>query len=1061
MKKILLLITLSLLYGHYIIAQRLIRGKVVDSKNYGIRGVTVHDNVSKNTEVTDSVGLFRILATGNVLTFSHLMYLHLKLDLLNKNELYVQLLEHENSLDTATVFNTGYSNIPKNRATGSFSIISGKDIQKRVTDNIFDNIEGLASGLQMDRRTGSPELNVRGINTLTPSMLGPLIVVDNFPFSGDISSLNPLDIESVTLLKDAAAASIWGARAGNGVLVIRTKKGHKKKMRLSFNSNLRFSEKQDLFYYSAISSSDFISLELDLFEKGFYDAMLYSTYAKRFVFSPVVQLLQDQRNGIGNMKDLEKKINAWNGSDYRNDLMQRYMRNGLFQQYQISMEGGSPQITQRTSIGYLKNLEGQKKNSQNKININWNMSLTPNDKWQIATSLMYTVQRVQSGGGIDYPINPDGERSILYPYVDLVADDGTYLAVPKGYNPRYLDTLSVSGIKDWRYRPLEEINLSDGKSDRRSLNANLSIGYKITESLTVDGLYNYERWDGELNSLHGEQSYFVRDLFNRFGYLKNGEFKSQIPEGAVLDRSNSSSQAHRGRLQLNFDRLVGKHGISVLAGAEISDRTVSTSTSRHYGYNDLLATILINPNEQYPIFDDLGGSSTIPFPYGLGKSKERFVSFYLNGSYEYMEKYVATVSARRDASNLFGVKTNERWNPLWSTGMMWNTKREKFMQAKKWINEFKLKFTMGHSGNAGGVASTLPILQYKTPSSINLYTIKRAAVTTLPNPSLRWEEVSMLNLGAEFSLFGNRFRGSFDYFLKKSSNLLSADPLDPTNGFNTITRNVAKVRGRGFDLMLSSRNLEGEFGWTTSFLLSSTRDRVTTFFGNTPTTSSLVSYTGRRLNPVEGYSLYPVFSYRFAGLDPQTGDPMGYGLDGLSKEYAALLRDSIQYLKYHGPALPVFHGSLQNTLSYKGVELWVNLSFKFGHYFQKETIMYNDLFNSWIGHSDYGRRWKVPGDEKYTDIPSMIYPANSNRDDFFAHSEANILKGDLIRLQDLRLSYDIFSKIKSPKGITSMNVSMVASNLGILWKSAGGKIDPDYYQLPTPRTYSLGLQITF
>ncbi|MBV2227180.1 MAG: SusC/RagA family TonB-linked outer membrane protein [Sphingobacterium mizutaii] len=1049
------------------ISQQSIRGKVVSEKGEPLEGATIMVLASDGQRVTaqaktDAEGNFEMthVSEGTTLEISYLGYKPKTVKAqFQMGSITLSLFTAE--MEEVEVVSTGYQQIPKERATGSFSQIGSKEIERRVSGNLLDNIEGLLPGIQMDRRNGEPKLNIRGMNSLSLEMLDPLIVVDNFPFTGQISSLNPLDIESVTLLKDAASASIWGARAGNGVLVIRTKKGRTGKTRLSFSSNLRFSEKQDLFYYPAISSSDFLDLERYLYGEGFYDPQLNSTYAKRFVFSPLVEILEKERLGEITSSHVEEMINAWRERDYRNDLLDHAYRNALFQQYQISLESGSEFFSQRTSLGYRKNLDGKTGNSQNGLNINWSTSLRPAENWEINTSLMYAHENINGGGGPDYPLNPDGSRYALYPYASLFDKRLGNLSIPKGYNSQYLDTLSVNGVRDWKYRPLDEIDLTDNKSRLQTLNANLSIRHRITPEFSVDGLYNYERSDGLIESLKDKESYFVRDLYNRFGYMESGEFKSRIPEGSIFDRSSSVSVAHRARIQSNFEKKWGSHHVTVLAGAEISDRTQNTAVSRHYGYNDLLSTVLVNPTEQYTIFDDLGGTSSIPFPSSLGRTTNRFVSYFMNGSYTFDEKYVVSFSARRDASNLFGVKTNERWKPLWSSGILWNMDREKFMKDHTWINTLRIRSTLGHSGNSGGVASVLPIIEYLTPAPINLYGIRRAGILTLPNPTLRWEDVRMLNFGTDISVLDNRISLSLDYFFKRSTDLIAADPLDPTLGFNNIKRNVAEVRGQGFDLRLSSRNLVGNLKWESTAIVSGIKDKVTKFYGNLPTTPNLVSYAGRNLSPMEGYALYPVFSYRFSGLDPLSGDPMGYRDGQQSKDYSVLLQDSLKNLIYHGTAIPTLHGSLQNTFSYKGIELWMNISFKFGHYFQKETIRYSDLFNSWIGHGDYAERWRKSGDEMTTNIPSRSYPGDSNRDDFFSYSEANIHRGDLIRLQDIRLSYDLLSNTSPRLGLSRASIFALGSNMGILWKASKGRIDPDYFQLPPPRTFSVGVQLTF
>jgi len=230
----------------------------------------------------------------------------------------------------------------------------------------------------------------------------------------------------------------------------------------------------------------------------------------------------------------------------------------------------------------------------------------------------------------------------------------------------------------------------------------------------------------------------------------------------------------------------------------------------------------------------------------------------------------------------------------------------------------------------------------------------------------------------------------------------------------------------------------------------------TTYYGVVNASSSYVSNTGRSVSPIVGYSLYPVFAYSFSGLDPENGDPRGLLNGEVSKDYRNLTRVPLDQLIHYGTALPPVYGSFRNEFGYNKWRLSFNLLFKSGHYFQKETIQYASLFNNWVTHSDYSMRWQKAGDEAFTSVPSMIYPANSVRDQFYANSEPNILKGDLIRLNDLQLMYSfhVANKYK-------IEAYANGQNLGLIWRSAKTDLDPDYSFVPKNRIYSIGVNINF
>jgi len=334
-----------------------------------------------------------------------------------------------------------------------------------------------------------------------------------------------------------------------------------------------------------------------------------------------------------------------------------------------------------------------------------------------------------------------------------------------------------------------------------------------------------------------------------------------------------------------------------------------------------------------------------------------------------------------------------------------------------------------------------------------------AQVLSPPNPQLKWEDTRMINYAVDFSLFNGRIRSEFEYFTKKSSDLIAPQVLDPTTGFINADRNVGEMRSRGFDAQLTGSNRFGNFYWNSSIALSYVKDVVTKYDGVIGATSNYVLDAGLSLQPLPDKGLYPVFSYRFAGLDPADGSPQGYLQDEISTDYTKLLADSLKYLHYHGSGLPPYHGFWSNTIGWKNLELFVNVAYKFGHYFRQQTINYSSLFNSWSGHTDINKRWRQPGDEAHTTVPSMVYPANSNRDLFYGRSDATIDKGDLIRLQDIRVSYAMAAPFLANRNI-NIQYYFNISNIGLLWTANDQWRDSDY-STPPSKSYRFGLTATF
>ncbi|WP_164112361.1 MULTISPECIES: SusC/RagA family TonB-linked outer membrane protein [Sphingobacterium] len=1042
------------------LTQTTLRG-VVSSLQDGkaIEGASV--TVDKKHARTDKEGRFSISVdkpTG-ILTIKHIGYKEQRVAYANTATLLsIRLQPNEKQIEEVEVVSTGYQKIPKERATGSFVQINSELFNRRVGSSVMERLDGIAPGLQFDNRTGRPVVNIRGINTLRDNALGPLIIVDNFPYEGEIDNINPDNVESVTLLKDAAAASIWGARAANGVIVITLKKPLlNDKMRLSFNTNASVLEKPDLYYYSKMSTSDFINVERMLFDKGFYSTQLNGANKKFYVISPVVSLLDQADKGLINRQEAETKIDALRNMDYRDDMMEHIYRTGLNQRYGLDWSGSTGKLGYIVSLGYDRNQNTLIRSSNDRLNLRLSNSYRLLDNLELRTSVAMTNRNTSSGGGNLFPINPGGGKTNLYPYAKLVDEFGNNLAIPNTYNQDYIRNTGNGQLLDWEYRPVDDLYDETRFQNTKHLALGMDVDYSLFDLFKISVQYNLENQLGAGGTLYDEDSYYMRNTINRFTQVSNNTVKHIVPLGASLISSNNSMVSQRIRGQLSFDRVLGtKNMVTAFAGAELSDKYIKSNSTQVYGYNpQVLTSSFVDFQNSYPIYDGLSSARRIPNAQDFDGAIARFVSFYMNGAYTYDTKYIFSVSARKDASNSFGTKTNTRWNPLWSAGVGYIVSNEKFVKNMGWINHLKLKGTLGYTGNSGG-GNVKPLIIYN--GSPAAYTnLSYAWLLAPPNPYLKWEVVQMINYGVDFSLLNRRISGTVEVFHKKSMDLISLDPIDPTTGFSTVTSNVAEIKGNGFDVQLNAAISNKAIRWNASIGLSHVKDVVTKYFGAEMATTSIVSGSGRNLSPIKDNTFYAMYSYKFKGLDPSDGSPIGF-LNGVeSKDYASILRDSIQNLVYHGSALPPYYGFLRNSFNWKGIDLSFSIAFKFGAYFRKQTISYSTLYANWASHGDFDKRWQKPGDELTTSVPSMVFPADGRSDSFYGYSSENVLRADLIRLQDLRIGYNWVT----PMGKMKFNGFFAVNNLGLIWTANKVGIDPDYNNLPRSRTFSVGVRADF
>ncbi|HKG04866.1 MAG TPA: TonB-dependent receptor, partial [Pedobacter sp.] len=336
------------------------------------------------------------------------------------------------------------------------------------------------------------------------------------------------------------------------------------------------------------------------------------------------------------------------------------------------------------------------------------------------------------------------------------------------------------------------------------------------------------------------------------------------------------------------------------------------------------------------------------------------------------------------------------------------------------------------------------------------------------NPELKWETVSQFNTGIDFSVLQGRISGSLDAYLKKASDLFGVVPVDYTTGVGfQIQKNVAKIQGKGLDLVLNSVNTNKLIRWTTDLNFSYHKDVTKAYYNADLRAANFMTQGNTRVSGIPGQAIYGIYAYPWGGLEPATGLPQGYVNGALSKDYRTITGTDtkITDAKYFGSALPLYYGSLGNTLTYKAFSVEARLLFKLGYYFRRSTIDYTILNTQWNGHSDYAMRWQKPGDELQTDIPAMVYPVPGGMSAFYQNAEPFVTKGDHIRVQYITLNYRYVPKegIKLP--FKSINFYSSLSNLGLIWKANKNGIDPDYASgytiIPPPLTIAAGLRANF
>jgi TonB-linked SusC/RagA family outer membrane protein len=1026
-------------------ADVIVRGRVVDETGNPLPNASIQVKGKAKVYNSNEKGEFSIpdVADDGILVIRYVGYKMLEIALKDA------VLPLEIKLNVATgeleevkvVYNTGYQELNKERVTGSFAQPDKVMYDNRIATDVISKLDGITSGLVFNRSgNGTPSLRIRGQSTILAEVQ-PLIVVDNFPYTDDIRNLNPADIENITILKDAAAASIWGARSGNGVIVITTKKGKfNQPMQIGFTLNSTINPRPLLKKgKNFINSSDFVEVEQFLFDKGFYNANLINT-TTRPIISPVVELLNKRRLGAISQEFLDNQLDELKKRDSRDELLQQFYQTGLNQQYNVNIGGGSDRINYYMSLGHDNNTANQIGVNYKRYTINSSIFFKPMKNLEIHTDLNVNFHNNK---------NNDAVANIfrLNPYDRFTDNDGNRLAIARDFRLSWVDTVAKGRILDWHFVPLNERDNNDLTINMNNSRIALGAKYNIFSSISLNLNYQYQKSNAIDRKHYNLDSYFARNLINKYSTVTAASVVNNLPKGGILDLINSESKDQNLRAQLNFNNDWGIHHVAAIAGIDVREENSSSQRTYNYGYNDEFGTIQ-TPNyfTTYTFFPTGSGSAPITNNNsGIIGTINRYRSFFANASYTFKDLYSLSASGRIDQANIFGVKANKRSTPLWSVGLKWNISNEKFYTIN-WLPVLDLRATFGYNANRYNsvTAFTTGVLMNSTSPNQPIF----ANILSAGNPQLSWEKIRVYNIAVEYA-FSKFASGSIEFYSKKGIDVIGSEPAPSSTGFTSAVTNYANTKGHGIDVVLNTVNIDRRLKWSSSVLFSASKDEITKY--DNQVNNLIVG------NPVQG-----IYGIKWAGLDPLTGDPQGY-LDGeISKNYSQinvsqrLIKDQV----FFGAANPTLFGGMRNTLSYNNFSVSVNLSYKLGYYFRKSSINYSQLFLNGSMHADFENRWKQPGDETKTNVPSLVYPAVLQRENFYANSEATVLKGDHIRLQDISLGYNINKSSWTGSPFKNIQIKFYLNNLGVIWSDNNENIDPDFFTTQRSQTtYALGLNI--
>lgn len=1040
-----------------------ITGKVMNEQGEPLISATIRVK-GKNTIVrSNDQGVFEINAlNGTVLIISYIGYETLERKV-NGSEMEIFLKYAENKLEDVEVsVNTGYQKLKANEMVGSVDIVSENMLKEQVGSNILDRLKGMTTALQFVNKTpassivgGNPRsvlgMSVRGWSTIN-GPTDPLIVVDNFPYQGSIDNIDPNDVESIVLLKDAAAASVWGARAANGVIVINTRRGKfNQKTNIRLGTTLILKEKPRLSQLPLMSTSSFIDLELAEWSRIQQDQSILPTPN-----TPVADVIMARRQNLISEADSAARIDYLRSVDSREEWNKHIYVTPFSQQYSINLTGGSSNISWKAGGSHIRDLMvNQATSDRTTFNFNNNFKVTP--KLELQVGVEYVTANSKTGApGFNTVTAKNGNLDVTLPYMQLADKDGNPVAVLNRFSQAVLDTLGDGMLLDYNYYPLTDWRHDYESKKRNSLILNAIVAYRPTPDLVLNMSFQTQKEMNELTDMSERESYYTRDIINSFSILNrsNKVVTRQVPLGDIVSFMNIDQTSYNLRAQASYIKRFGRHQVNLMAGADVSQYLRKIGSNLMVGYNeDPLYQAVVDFNstfEQMPLSDgrSLGSRLWVSEVYRKSMLEERLVAATASATYIYDSKYVLYTSLRREGANILGVATNDRWKPFWSAGASWAIHKEKFMQFA-WIDRFNFRTSVGILGNVD-ITRTSNAVASASSGDPFPYLV----VATPPNPNLRWEKTMTINWALDVSILESRINATIEYYIKRGRDLYGDILADFTQSpAQRIKANASAMDGRGWDINLRTKNLTGKFAWNTSIRWSRATTKIVNYLNQPITTSNALYGSSGDGNQIStgtlifaGDELYAIRALRSAGLNNQgqlqylvDGKPTTNVNDAVNDIVSNEANASV--LKYFGSSAPTFFGSITNYFTWNRLTLLVQMQYNLGFYFKKSTV--SNQFYAY--HKDWESRWQQPGDELHTTIPAYDFnPASSNLQySYYPLTTDIVRRGDHVRLDNMQLAYDLPIKQKLA-GIQSVNISINASNLGIVWRANKEKLDPMY-----------------
>jgi TonB-linked SusC/RagA family outer membrane protein len=1014
----------------------------------------------------------------------------------------VSLEEDITTLKEVSVVSTGYQDVEERLFTGAVVKLDAKDIKTEGTTDLGRMLQGRAAGVSVQNVSGTfgaaPKIRVRGATSITGDNK-PLWVIDGVVLedvinvsaeqltTGDpstligssVAGLNADDIASITVLKDASATALYGARAKDGVIVITTKRGRVGAPQISYTGNFSTYLKPSYDNYNIMNSADQMSVYNEMDRKG----MLNHADVSNLMNGGVYAKMYDEINRTYNPNDGSFDVGNYNAA--KRAYLQRYanantdwfntlFKNSFVQEHALGISGGTEASQLYFSTSYYNdngwsiadNVKRYTANARGtfKLNerLNFGLTATGSARDQRAPgTVSRATNAVEGSYDRDFDINPFSYALNTSRVLTAYDQNGDLEYFTRNYAP---------------FNILNEVNTNYIDLNQIDLKVQGDLSYKLTKNLKYDFIgsvrsvsttteHNVTEESNMANAYRANGSQLIR-YNNKFLYYNpdypNIDPMVVLPQGGLYNRIDDRMKSYYLKNQLTWNqKLANGDATNVVVGQEIRQVDRQNAFSNGYGYQYSRGGV---PYTDYLVFKQLlEGNSNY---FGMSNGYERYASFYAAVTHSFHGRFVLNATGRMDGSNRLGESNTARWLPTWNVSGAWNIDTEPFMKELTLFDFFTVKAGYGLTANTGNANNASVVFRSGTTRRPYLDESETLiGIESLKNSDLTWEKQYELNVGFTTGLF-NRITVAADYYRRSQFDLISIIKTSGIGGEPYKAINYADMRSNGVDLTIGATLLRSPLTWTTNYVFSYNKSKIKNL-KNRPRIYSLIFPEG---GAQEGYPVRGLFSIDYKGLDADTGMPTFINENGELSTNVFIQDGNVQYLKYEGSVDPTVTGGLSNTFTYKNFSFNIFLTYQAGN-----KIRLNPAFKSTYTDLDampreFYDRWVSSGDEQYTDVPSILdrtqianltaYPYNA-----YNYSTARVVDGGFVRVRTMALTYNIPAKMYDHLGVKNASLMVTGTNLIMIYadKKLYGQ-DPEFYAsggvaMPVPKQITATLKL--